>query len=136
MVGNSSNIVIAILDFFLLHPIQLSLFQLCDSKSYCSYSFCFNICISFVNGSGLLFCIASHIVIALPTIAIVGRAITLEREPSKKKQGIHPLKLYTYNILWRNVYRALFTINWIDVPPLFLTFICCIKTDHATASGF
>ena len=39
-------------------------------------------------GSWLLFCIASHIVIALPTIAtaIVGRAKTLEREPSKKKQ--------------------------------------------------
>ena len=43
---------------------------------------------------GFLFCIASHIVIALPTIArksdnaiaIVGRAITLESEPSKKKQ--------------------------------------------------
>ena len=29
----------------------------------------------------LLFCIASHIV-----IAIIGRAITLEREPSQKKQ--------------------------------------------------
>ena len=28
----------------------------------------------------------THIVIALPTIAIVGRAITLDRKPSKKKQ--------------------------------------------------
>ena len=48
---------IAILDFSLLLPIQISLFQLCDSKSCRSYS-----------------------------IALVGRVITLEREPSKKKQ--------------------------------------------------
>ena len=63
-------------------------------------------------GSWLLFCIASHI--ALPTItllkaiairllfeqerattiafAIVGRAITLERKPSKKKQRIDTKK--------------------------------------------
>ena len=47
---------------------------------------------SFVDWFMAFFCIASHIVIALPhraktiAIVIVGRAMTLEREQSKKKQ--------------------------------------------------
>ena len=52
--GSFSNIAIAILDFSLLLPIQLSLFQLCDSKSCRSLSLCFNFLYEFcrlVHGS-------------------------------------------------------------------------------------
>ena len=42
--GTFSNIAIAIQDISLLLPIQLSLFQLCDSKSCCSFSLCFIFC--------------------------------------------------------------------------------------------
>ena len=40
----------------------------------------------FIDGFMASFLYTYHIVFALPTIAIVGRAINLEREPSKKKQ--------------------------------------------------
>ena len=43
---------------------------------------------SFVDWFMASFCIAFHIVIALQTIVIVGRAITLEREPSKKSKDL------------------------------------------------
>ena len=70
---NFSNIAIAILDFSLLLPIQLSLFQLCDSKVYrkvVPLNLFASILIQVLQiGSWLLFCIASHTVIALPTIA-------------------------------------------------------------------
>ena len=56
--GNFSNIAIAILDFSLLLPIQLLLFQLCNSKSCCSQSLCLNFCMNFVNWfmASFLFC--------------------------------------------------------------------------------
>ena len=46
------------------------------------------VCVSQI-GSWLLFCIASNIVISLPTIVT---AITLEREPSKKRQRTNTKK--------------------------------------------
>ena len=52
------------------------------------------------------FSIASHIVITFPTIAIVGRAITLEREPSNKKQRTDTKKvakrIKSDNFTWSN----------------------------------
>ena len=52
------------------------------------------------------FSIAPYIVIALPTIAIDGRAITLQREPSKKKQRTYTKKdekrIKSDNFTWIN----------------------------------